>query len=46
MSVPIIFLYIRFSTMIDIAIKKLKGESIEKLLEKRRKEAYENNSTD
>ena len=33
--------YIRFSTMIDIAIKKLKGESIDKLLEKRRKEAYE-----
>jgi len=38
--------YIRFSYMIDIAIKKLKGEPIEKLLEKRRKEAYENNSTD
>ena len=35
--------YIRFSCMIDIAIKKLKGESIEKHLEKRRKEAYENN---
>ena len=29
--------------MIVIAIKKLKGEPIEKLLEKRRKEAYENN---
>jgi len=38
--------YIRFSYMIDIAIKKLKGEPTEKLLEKRRKEAYENNSTD
>jgi len=38
--------YIRFSCMIDIAIKKLKGEPIEKLLEKRRKEAYENNSND
>lgn len=35
--------YIRFPYMIDIAIKKLKGDSIEKLLEKRRKEAYENN---
>jgi len=34
--------YIRFSCMIDIAIKKLKGEPIEKLLEKRRKEVYEN----
>jgi len=34
--------YIRFSHMVDIAIKKLQGESIEKLLEKRRKEAYEN----
>ena len=33
--------YIRFSHMIDIANKKLQGESIEKLLEKRRKEAYE-----
>ena len=37
--------YIRFSCMIDIAIKKLKGEPIEKLLEKRRKEAYENNDS-
>lgn len=35
--------YIRFPYMIDIAIKKLQGEPIEKLLEKRRKEAYENN---
>lgn len=34
--------YIRFSCMIDIAIKKLQGEPIEKLLEKRRKEAYKN----
>ena len=36
--------YIRFPYMIDIAIKKLQGKSIEKLLEKRRKEAYENNN--
>ncbi len=33
--------YIKFIYMIDIAIKKLKGESIEKLLEMRRKGAYE-----
>jgi len=38
--------YIKLPYMIDIAIKKLKGEPIEKLLEKRRKEAYESNSTD
>ena len=32
--------FIKFAEIIEIAVKKLKGESIEKLLELRRKEAF------
>jgi len=35
--------YIKYPYMMYIAIKKLKGEPIEKFLEEQRKDAYENN---